>query len=300
MKTRLFKDVLKAICAHRGHVLTDDYLSSRPDLAQFVNDRLRHAWNFTWWRDLLAIERRYYRPAYAAGTAYPEGKEVWYSIDGVVTYFRSMAADNLGVTPGTDDTKWRDVSTITDTDVADYEFIPSIAGRPDAADFDGGSEIGEKVRAVTEDDPRRTNSDPQRIDFMLHAETIWITDSRIPAAPFVQFMPPVPIFTTDAWNGETAAKDDLTYSAERGQCYRSLEDDNTDTPGESAKWVKVEFPAVLFDFVARTAYCDFIRADGISGQDAEAQRRKVDGIEERAEERLWEDAVLHAEQSGRT
>lgn len=295
MRTRTFKDVLKAICAHRGHTLTDGYLESRPDLAQFVNDRLRHAWYFAFWRDLLVIEQRYYRPAYVAGTTYATGREVWALAGGIPTYFRSMANDNLGVTPGTDETKWKSVFDITETDVPGYEFEARLAIDPAAQDSDGGSEIGEKVMAICNVDPRKALGGVVKYGFLQDGSNVWPRGEALPLAPWMVFLPPCPVFTTEVWKGDPAAKDALTYAAKTGECYRSTEDENTETPGESTKWEKIEFPAVLFDFVTRTAYCDFVRADGINGQEAEAVRRKVDGVEGAAEDRLAEDALLHSE-----
>ncbi|MDD3276086.1 MAG: hypothetical protein PHP93_03435, partial [Kiritimatiellales bacterium] len=77
--------------------------------------------------------------------------------------------------------------------------------------------------------------------------------------------------------------------------YRSTTDSNTDTPGEGNNWELIKFPAVLFDFVTRTAYCDFVRADGLTGNEAEAIRRKVNDVESSADDRMNEDAMLHAE-----
>lgn len=294
MKTRKFIDVLKAVCAHRDHAFSADYFASRPDAAQFVNDHLRTAWHFAWWRDLLVIEKRHYRPVYDATRTYTDGQEVWFSVAGVVTYFRSMVTDNLGVTPGTDETKWKAVEKITDSDLPNYEFETRIALNPASADADGGSAIGEKVWKVCADDPRKDPAGAVSVDFVQTGSDLWVRGS-VPAEPWVIYLPPCPVFSTGVWNSQPAAKDDLVYSADRGECYRSLEDSNSDTPGESLKWEKVLFPAVLFAYVTRKAYCDWYRAGQISGQDAESKRRAVNDVDAAADDRLGEDAAIHAE-----
>jgi hypothetical protein len=295
MRTRKFKDVLKAIVAHRGTALTNEYLDSRADLAQFINDRLRHAWYFAFWRDLLIYEKRTFRPKYVPETPYAEGREVWWLIDGVPTYFRSMAADNIGVTPGTDETKWKAVDDITEDDVPDYEFEARIALDPTAQDSDGGSAIGEKILAICNVDPRKALSGTVKYGFLMDGSNVWARGEALPLTPWMVFLPPCPVFTTEAWNQQSASKDDLVYSLDKGECYRSTADSNTDTPGEGSNWELIKFPAVLFDFVTRTAYCDFVRADGLTGNEAEAIRRKVNDVESSADDRMNEDAMLHAE-----
>lgn len=298
MKTRTFQDVLKALCAHRGRAFSTEYAESRPDLAQFVNDRLRHAWHFAWWRDLLVYEQRRYRPAYNPETVYPKGREVYKLNDsGETVYYRSMVDDNTGNDPDTDDgMHWKTVDEITDDDVAGYVFEPRIATDPTAQDSDGGSAIGEKVWCVCDADPRLPAGSGNTHEFILTANNLHVRESAYPAAPWVVFLPPVPVFTTAAWEAPNSAGD-IVYFDESKECWLSLADENNDTPeAASANWRKIGFPAVLFDYVTRTACCDFIRADGISGQDAESKRRAVNDLEETAEERMAEDALLHAEQ----
>jgi hypothetical protein len=297
MRTRTFQDVLKAVCAHRGHAFTTTYLESRPDLAQFVNDRLRHAWHFAWWRDLLVIEQRRYRPVYAAGTTYAAGREVYkLNADSETIYYRSMVGSNVGNDPETDDgTHWLPVADVTDDDVSGYVFAPFIATDPADEDSDGGAAIGEKVWSVCDANPRLPAGPGNVYDFVLGSDAVHVRGDGYPAAPWVAYLPPCPIFSTELWVAGAYAADAIVFYATTKECWRSTGAAEGDIPGTSAKWVKVEFPAVLFDFVTRAAYCDFVRADGMNGQEAEAVRRKVNDVEEGAEERLHEAAMLHAE-----
>jgi hypothetical protein len=296
MRTRTFQDVLKAVCAHRDKSFSTDYFDSRPDVAQFVNDHLRSAWHFAWWKDLLKFEKRHYRAAWAAETAYSIGSEVWKNnSDGNCTYWYSLTDANTGNDPATDDgTNWIAVEEIDDDTVADYIFEPRITLSPAEDDADGGSEIGEKVWAVCSADPRSAAGGVVKYGFVQDGSHLWVRGDRIPAEPFVVFLPPVPVFSTAKWTGGHSAGDRV-YFDETKECWLSLTDENNDTPGDTDNWQKVEFPAVLFEYVTRKAYCDWFRAGQVAGQDAEAKRRSVNDLEQRADERMEEAALLHAE-----
>lgn len=299
MRTRTFQDVLKAVCAHRDKNFSADYFESRPDVAQFVNDHLREAWHFAWWKDLLKFEKRHYRAAYAAGTTYAAGSEVWKDdADGIPTYWYSITDDNLGNDPATDDgTNWKAVGEITEDDVSGYVFEPRITLDPDGGDADGGSFIGEKIWAVCSADPRTHNGQVVRYGFIQDDSHLWVRGDAIPAEPFVIYLPPVPVFTTEAWADGDYAAGSIVYHDTTRECWKAPSGAaDGDTPGAAGTWQKIEFPAVLFDYVTRKAYCDWFRSGQIAGQDAEAKRRAVNDLEERADGRLQDAALLHAEQ----
>jgi hypothetical protein len=298
MRTRTFQDVLKAVCAHRDKSFSTDYFDSRPDVAQFVNDHLRSAWHFAWWKDLLKFEKRHYRAAWAADTEYSIGSEVWKNnSEGNCTYWYSLTDANTGNDPATDGgTNWIAVEEIDDDVVADYIFEPRITLDPDEDDADGGSEIGEKVWAVCSADPRRAADGVVKYGFIQDGSHLWVRGDRIPAEPFVVFLPPVPVFATEAWADGDYTPGSIIYHDSTKECWKAPAGAAAgDAPGTAATWEKVEFPAVLFDYVTRKAYCDWYRSGQIAGQDAESKRRSVNDLEQRADDRLEEAALLHAE-----
>ena len=58
------------------------------DLRDALARRLRSGWQFAKWPDLMRIEKRFFRGAYADGTAYVGGNEVYYSRDGL--YYQAV------------------------------------------------------------------------------------------------------------------------------------------------------------------------------------------------------------------
>jgi len=81
---------------------------------------------------------------------------------------------------------------------------------------------------------------------------------------FIKFTTRAPKFTAIPYDAtKTYDTDDLAYSPQRGNCYKSVQDANTGNQlTDTDWWALQEFPVALADPVVRGAYSDALRDEG--------------------------------------
>lgn len=207
-----------------------------------IQSALTQAWEQEFWPDLMLIEERYFRPAWAIGTAYTTGSEVYH--DGV--YYTALQ-NSTGKDPETETTYWEETE--------DLDRYVSL-------DQTGETAIG-TVKAASTRNPRVSRY-PGFLYFSLSENGLQFTDLA-PAEVFIEFRKRVPTFTRTAYvAGTTYAADALVYYATTGEAYKSLQGTNLGkTPGSNPTWwEKIDFPKLLQNAVVWRAYATMLRENG--------------------------------------
>ena len=244
-----YQSVIDQAAALAGFTSSTLTASPKSLLRQFINRRLRGAWEHWWWPQLMRAELRYYRDAYDAGTTYASGDEVYYSTTGL--YYAATGATTANAP--TDTNYW---SQVTDLDA----YI--------SLDQTGQTEIG-TVRGVYKDDPETTDR-PRRVLFRMAPSGIQVLGESVPVSVYVWFRDRVPVLLGTDYSatatytvGQVAYYSSSTYDYE-GDWWECVSATNAGENPETAaaKWSRREFPAWLRDCVAQRAYADWLRQDG--------------------------------------
>jgi hypothetical protein len=209
--------------------------AQRNRVAGFINDRLKMAWEWAWWPELMMIEERAFRPAWRTVDTYAAGDEVYYA-----GLYYAAARANSGVTPGTSVDDWTEV-TLTNK----YIELSRI----------GETEIGE-VELVTLRDPRVAKS-PGAVTYSFGANGIQFLSGLAAQTVWVRFRLRPPTFTGELWTAVAAAAGTynrdgyLVLLPDDGEVYKAI------TVTEIPYWLKQEMPYVLSGFVRRAALSDY-------------------------------------------
>lgn len=243
MRTVTFRSVLWGI-AYRlsldpGKNLPADVARA---LTEYVNTRVRKAWNLFAWPAWTWTEERRYRADYDAATAYAEGEEVYYPTDG--NYYRATQA-TTGNAP-TNATYWEEATDLDRYVALDQDWQ--------------AHEIGE-VLGVYADDPR-TTSRPRPVEWWESPNGIQVSDEAGDSV-WIEFREPAPVFTTTAWATATDYDlGDLVYLSATGECYKAIAEGSGNNPAESPlEWARVKLPACLAEYVKGAAQADALRED---------------------------------------
>lgn len=261
MRATPFKQVLRD-CARSqqidpdGSYFSGDYMI---ELAEGIMSWLVPLYDREFWPFLMNVEQRQYRLTYAAGTTYAEGDEVYYSD----AYYRSMVDANTGTTPGTDETKWIEVTEITDDDVNGYVWDPYIAwAQPGETEIpENGIEVDEFMfyESPSANKWARPIREVREDSTGIHA----VAD-RHPVRPWIRYRPAAPLFTGVAYD-DTAeyAAGEAVYDADTGECYKSLLDENAGNAVTNATyWEKQLFPTVFLQVVRLHARAERLHVRG--------------------------------------
>jgi PAS domain-containing protein len=228
-------------------------------------------WEAEWWAETMVTEQRYYRDAWAVGTTYAAGAEVWRAnTDGDVTYWVSQAGANVGHDPATDDGTWWEEAGAGFVRTIDFEQTGCTRiGRADLED------------CVWDRDPRVYRKAGASRPVTLEQRALLVQAEEAPARPWIRYQMEPPAFSVTAWgSGTTYVTGDLVYVAATGHTYRALQGSTNKAPAtETAYWVKVEFPWFLGRY-ARNATVAMIAGD------AEARKRAEELAEEEMERLL--------------
>jgi hypothetical protein len=161
-----FESVLREAAGLAGFTLANISASPKTQLRTFINRRAREQWEHWWWNQIMHAELRYYRDAYASGTAYAEDDEVYYSTTGA--YYRALSA-TTGNAP-TNETYW--------------EAITELDGYIELEQTDQ-EEIG-TVRQLSPDNPLEVAT-PRVTPFRLVGERIYVLGDDVPSSVYVWF-----------------------------------------------------------------------------------------------------------------
>jgi len=73
-----YSDLLKRSCALAQRVYSELSNDDSDLLMVYIDQRFKQIWEYYDWPDIKRVEKRYYRPLYAAATTYTAGLEVYY------------------------------------------------------------------------------------------------------------------------------------------------------------------------------------------------------------------------------
>jgi hypothetical protein len=227
-------------------------------LARALQKRLRTGWRFYAWPSLTIVEERAFRPTYSMAANYALG-DVVYDPD-TDAYYEALQ-DGFSARAISDGAYWQPAT----------EFAPYIE-----LSGEGLSSIGE-VLAVTNADPGVTRN-PRRIDWTLSDYGVQFRSTGGLTKVWVQFRIPAPQFTTKLWTSGTYNRGDVRYYAPKGDCYLSLADGNTATPGatDDDSWERQIIPRFLHDYAVTAVHADWLRDEGQTDKAIEEESNAED------------------------
>ena len=78
MEVIKYSDVLRRVVSYAQRVYSELNADDAEAISVYLDTRLKKIWETYPWPDLVRVEKRYYRPLYAAATTYAAGDEVYY------------------------------------------------------------------------------------------------------------------------------------------------------------------------------------------------------------------------------
>lgn len=203
----------------------------------FINNRVRHGWDFTDWPELRVCEERHFRDAWQAAVAYTAGDEVWYGTD--EKYYLALDA-STNVTPGTNPAVWEEIGTLE-------RYIPWI--------MRDAYPLG-TVYQISRENPFQYASRLFSYGFSLGTDGVWVHDCNLDSV-WIVFRPKASRYTRTAHSDTgTYSSGDLVYMSANGEVYQAA------LVGGVQTWLKVEFPEFLASYVAWAAAGDWMLWNG--------------------------------------
>jgi hypothetical protein len=246
MRSVDFSQVLAGTAGLMGSTLAKLTAEEFTILRTFADARVRQAWDMEVWPELILVEQRAYRDAYAAGVTYALAAQVYDSTTDA--YYQSVQAANLGHAV-TDAAWWLPITSFD-------HYVPW--------DQTGQTALGTVV-AVTQLDPRLTEK-PKPMDYEVC--DLGIRVKRGTNRPWLSFIRRPPSLFGAVWDSSAAyALADQVYFTNAtgvGNFYDALA---ATTAGQSpttdpTKWAKTEIAERLSQWLSFGMYADYLIADG--------------------------------------
>ena len=244
MRTVTFKSVLHGIAHKMGlDPNTSDFSDELARVyTEYVNERIKQAYEYDFWPELTIVEQRPFRPVWDSTATYAEGDEVLH----VGIYYIATAA-STGQIPGyLGVTEWEAVGT-------DFErYVPY--------EMAGYTPIGE-VSAVYARNPR-TAEYAGKLAHKPIDSGIWVSNLA-GVQVWVEFRVRPPVFTSDEWDAAASyLAGDRVFAG--NECWLALQGNTNSDPLASGQtdWQLIEFPYIFSSFVKQAAYADALREDG--------------------------------------
>jgi hypothetical protein len=296
-RTSTYESVLRGI-ANLGGVKRQQLLSDVASLLfEYVNQRLRQGWEFSFWPEWTIVEQRYFREGLWSAGTYNFGDIVYYSTDEV--YYEMTTAGTTTETPSSTATDW--------TEAGSFDRYVSYA-QTGGSNTTDSTEI-DLVKEIYDQDPR-TNQLVGPIHKKFTNNGVGPV-SDTPDTIFIEFRERISDMSgMTEWDAtETYAVGEWVYyqgstTPLAGEAYKILVataagEDPQDTP---ASFAKFNFPYILADFVKRGALSDWLAAGGGGSAlgDAPSTIALTSFNEKRAIERLEDEAMKTWSQQGNT
>jgi hypothetical protein len=229
-------------CLQANGMDPDHYTLTANERTQYgtlINLALRKAWEAELWPQLMVIERRTYRPTWAADVNYSRNHEVFYSGE----YWRSNAENNLGHAPAEGSALWTECSA---------DMIPYIAfDQPWATRVIDETGI-EWARCVFDEDPQLHPDTPPAQGCRPYEQSILVPIAEAALQPYVRFRPARTKIGYTEWSGAaTYAAGTLRYrGTTTKECYLALAPSTGKVPeDEAAYWTPVGLPEMFEDYI---------------------------------------------------
>jgi hypothetical protein len=274
MKTCTVKSVYEAIVRMRGiDPLTANLSAAQMALiAEYINERMKAAWERTFWPEIMLAEQREYRATWDETLNYATGDEVYHeAADGSENYYISLQDGNVGKDPDTETDYWEEVGD---------DFLRTIDFQQDGETEIGAVDLG---NCVFEKDPRIYRKAGLVTDVVLYGNGILVNADEAPARPWIWFRPPAPEFSLTEWDaGTDYAIGNLCYYATSGESYKALQVNSNRNPyTETEYWEPVDFPAFLKTCIKYGAHAEYV-LDPVEHAKAEARAEgELMSLEER-------------------
>lgn len=248
------------------------------NFAQYAEMRLERAWNFYDWDDVCAIEERFFRYDYAAGTTYAEDDEVYDPTTDI--YYISLQDANTG--NDITDTDWWEPVTTLDKYISQEQTGQTIIGN---------------VLHMWDSDPR-IYSNAATLNFWKTASRYQVAANYSGTSVFIYFRKVPPCLTSVEYSAVTTyAAGDVAYSS--GNVYKSLVGSNIgNAVTDTDYWEVVEFPKIFKHPVIIGAYADALEEDEQTAKAAVYDSKYNEFLSEEME-RLSEQEGQHGEFSVR-
>jgi hypothetical protein len=276
------KVVFEGVVRKRGYDPASAALGTadRANVADLVNQMLGEAWESEWWDELMVVERRQYRPTWAAGSTYAAAEEVYVSSTDGGAYYRSAQNGNTGHAPAADDgTWWAVVGDDFERSISlDQSWEDQVIGMLDVQQH------------VFDQDPRLHRNLKPLDDVYLLGQTIMLQGTRAPIRPWVKFRLPAPQFSWTDWSASTAyAIGDVVYvethgTTAVGECYVAIAPNTNKTPfSEVDFWELVPFPELFREYAVFAAAAeDALEDEARTPQRLRAHAERIlEGLRER-------------------
>ena len=261
MRTATLLDTMNKVFRRRGLDPTAVTETQKGLVVDFINERLKIAWEFTYWREWTYLEERAYRPMWYVDATYGLAAEVWNGSD---KYYQSVQAGNIGHAL---------------TDLAWWTDITGTMEKYILLDQSGKTRIGATKNIY------RSKADAERnireLTYYLDTDRIHIYDPNAGATVWVVIREEAPRLVYEVWSGTaTYAEGWVVYfptanpSQQQGQCYRaSLTEQNIQY------WELMEIPLDLQRYCVLGATADYLRHD--------AQQQRAEMLEAQAEDEMF-------------
>jgi len=264
MRTVTFQSVLNGV-SQRGVSKTADACPSGTiaTLISYIADRLRTAWEFYRWPETMALDDRHYRLAWASGSTYVSGNEVWFD-DGAGTsgYYEANQSTTAGQSPVTHPSKWDEMDNF-------HRYVPFAQT--------GETEFAAVLNAW-DADPRAYDTAAQ-VPFTITDEGVSF-DQDAPDTIWLEYRLPAPNFDCDIYDSGTAyAVGRRLYYAPTYECYlvNTLTSAGETPVSAASKFTKIDFPMILARAVKIGALADYFMGDGHAERAESLEGREGDG-----------------------
>lgn len=265
-------------------------------IRDFMDRRLREAWESESWPELCRIEQRQYRASWSSATTYVAGDEVYYPASG--KYYCAVQGSNTNNAPATgsplaqNSAWWAEMSQFYSntewvigsyavgnrvrypTTGYDYQCIAvaTTQAPTDTAkwgrliEFDayiayaqtGLTAIGEAL-AVYDYNPR-LRDDWDFVEFTLSHNGVQVING--PTVVALEYRTRPPTFTGSVWvsgTSYTASSSQVYYETGGvGNFYNCIQSTSSVAPTNTAYWTVVEIPFLFQSYLIRAIYADLI------------------------------------------
>jgi len=255
MRTVTFKSVLWGLALRLGLDPAENLQTNQAQaLVEYINARVREAWEWADWPELVAVEERAFAVAHDSSLTYNTGNLVWDA--GTASYYTALSAVPGGIQIS-NATYWEATATADVT-----KNLPRAQT--------GQTEIGDLFNVYTRDP--HANANPGELDWwpignnyqvQTNRATVWIYYRTVPSH-FTE----VPYSASRAYTtGETV------YDPTTGECYRAAQGSTGQAVTNTTYWTKLDMPRVLSEAVKCGAYADSLREAGQSSRAGDEEGR---------------------------
>lgn len=231
--TALLNSTAQLVGLTPGVTLTNDIAAS---FASYISRALQEVARSFQWPELLVCTEKFYRDAWASGTTYALGAEVYSPTQD--KYYTSLQAANTN--HAVTDASWWEVTTT----LSRYFALGTY----------------EAIFSVHDEDPRGKRAAARRT-FTLSGTNVIVGDDA-PTSVWVYGRKKTNPVTTTAYSGSTSyAVGDVVYYTD-GYCYVRTVAGSGNLPTDTTKWERISIPPGWIPCLQYRAAADYARADG--------------------------------------